>query len=193
MRMPRIKTPQNLAELNKAGLLYTRANDAWRKGRARSAFRLFISAARAGERSAIGTVAQFYDQGYGVSRNENVALRWYKLAYLNGDRSVANNIGCILRDRGKLDEALIWFRRSVRMNDGDANLNIAKLYLERKGDTARAVHYLIEARDSRWATDATKEEAMNLLERMQKRAPRRRKAGGMKRPATSKRHVRPDE
>ena len=32
--------------------------------------------------------------------NNAAALYWYKLAYRAGDRSVANNIGCILRDRG---------------------------------------------------------------------------------------------
>ena len=77
-----VRKPRNLTELNRAGLLYTRAQEAWRKDRARAAFRLFLAAARAGEDGAFGIVAQFYDRGYGVRRDEKAALSWYQRTIL---------------------------------------------------------------------------------------------------------------
>jgi TPR repeat protein len=163
----RVRKPRNLTELNRAGLLYTRAQEAWLKGRARSAFRLFLAAARAGEDGAFGILAQFYDRGYGVRHDEKAALRWYQLAYQRKrtDSGAANNMGCIWRDRGKLVRALRWFQRAVELGDADANLKIAKVYL-RKGDLIKARPYLHKTRRSPWATEQAKEEARRLLKKM---------------------------
>jgi len=173
----KVRTPRNLAELNKAGTLYTRADEEWREGRARSAFRLFLSAARAGATPALGIVAQFYDQGYGVRTDPAQALRWYREAHRHGDHSVANNIGCILRDQGKLRQAISWYERAARAGDGDANLNIAKIHLNR-GSNKRAADYLRKTCSSPWATQGSKEEAGVMLKALtaQKPAPHRGKA-----------------
>src|SRR5487761_369194 len=100
--MWKVRKLRNLAETNKAGLLYQRGDEAWRKGNLRSAFRFFLSAARTGMLPACGIVANFYDHGMGVKSNEHAALYWYRRAARDGDRSAANNIGCIWRNRGKL-------------------------------------------------------------------------------------------
>lgn len=159
-----VRKPRNLTELNKAGLLYTRAQEAWLRGRARLAFRLFLAAARAGEDGAFGILAQFYDRGYGVRHDEEAALRWYQLAYRRRrtDSGAANNMGCIWRDRGKLVRALGWFQRAVDLGDADANLEIAKVYRS-KGDLVKARLYLHKTRRSPWATEQSKEEAALLL------------------------------
>lgn len=163
----KVRKPRNLTELNRAGLLYSRAQEAWLKGRARSAFRLFLAAARAGEDGAFGIVAQFYDRGYGVRHDETAALRWYQLAYQHRrtDSGAANNMGCIWRDRGKLVRALRWFQRAVELGDADANLEIAKTYL-RRGNTPRARPYLRKTARSPWATEQSKQEAGVLLKKM---------------------------
>lgn len=128
-----------------------------------------MAAARAGVKPAFGIVAQFYDHGDGVRTNENAALHWYRRAYRNGDRSAANNIGCILRDRKRLNEALLWFRRAIKLGDADANLNIAKLYLRHKGNQALAIHFLKETNRSPNVTVGSKEEARHLLKQLKKR------------------------
>lgn len=155
---------KSLAAVNRAGLLYTRAEDAWKRGQMRQAFRLFLQAAEAGERSAYVLIGQFYDNGDGVRRDEAKALKWYRRAYLNGDGRIvaASNSGCIWRDRGRLDIALKWFRRAVRLNDGDANLELAKIYIS-KGDLVRAKAYLEKTRRSKWATEDSQDEAKTLL------------------------------
>lgn len=161
----KVRKLRNLAEANRATELYRRGDEAWSKGHLRPAFRLFLAAAKAGMEMASSTVGNFYHNGIGVKANPDAALDWYRLAYRGGDRSVANNIGCILRDRKKLGQAIRWFRRAVQQNDGDANLNIAKIYL-RKGDLVRARSYLDKTRRSPWATEQSKEEARRWLKKM---------------------------
>ena len=175
--MLRVRKLRNLAEANRAGLLYQRGDEAWRRGRLRSAFRYFLAAARAGMVPAFGIVGQFYDRGDGVRADEDAALYWYRRASRDGDRSAANNIGCIWRDRGKLGRALRWFERAVELGDADANLNIAKIHL-RKGDLAVAARYLNRTRRSPWVTEESKEEARLLLKELKAKkgkraAPRR--------------------
>jgi TPR repeat protein len=157
----KVRKLRNLAEANRANLLYQRADEAWRKGQSRLAYRLFLRAAKAGMTPAFRIVGQFYDDGEGVSTNKNAALYWYSRASENGNESAANNIGCIWRDRGRLDRALRWFRRAVQLGDADANLEIAKIYV-RKGNLPRARPYLEKARRSPWATEQSKEEARLL-------------------------------
>jgi TPR repeat protein len=81
----------------------------------------------------------------------------------------ANNIGIIWRDRGKPDRALFWLRRAVRLGDGDANLEIAKIYLKAKPNMRRAVHYLNKARKAQFITEGSKEEVKRMLKDINKR------------------------
>lgn len=163
--MLKVKKLRNLAEANRANELYRRGEEAWRRGRLRSAFQHFLMAAGAGMVPAFRVVGQFYDRGEGTARNEGAALFWYRHAARGGDYSAANNIGCIWRDRGKLARALRWFKRAAGLGDADANLNIARVYL-RKGDSAKARRYLQKTRRSPWATEQSKEEARRLLKKM---------------------------
>jgi TPR repeat protein len=160
---------RNLGEAIQANELYRRGNQAWTKGHVRPAFRLFLAAAKAGLEAAFSTVGNFYHGGIGVKANPDAAIYWYGLAYRAGSRSVANNIGCILRDRKKFGEAIEWFRRAVKQNDGDANLNIAKIYLL-KGDLVRTRSYLEKTRRSPWATEQSKEEARSVLRKMKSKS-----------------------
>ena len=157
----KVRKLRSLTEANRANILYQQGDEAWQKGRLRPAFRFFLAAARAGMVAAFSTVGNFYHHGTGVKTNQDAALYWYRRAYRNGSRSVANNIGCILRDRKELGQALKWCERAVRQNDGNANLNIARIWL-RKGDLTKAARYLRKTSRSAWATEGAKEEARLL-------------------------------
>jgi FOG: TPR repeat, SEL1 subfamily len=146
---------------------YQRAEECWRQGRHRAAFRFFLVAANAGVVPAFGTVAQSYDWGDGVKADENAALYWYRRAYRHGDYSAANNIGCIWRDRNKLGRALMWFHRAVKLGDADANINIAKVWIGNKKNPQRATHYLKKVLKSRHATLGSKEEPEACLRNCQ--------------------------
>ena len=154
---------KNKSRSMKANLFYHRADEAWREGHLRSAFRLFLAAANAGSDDARAVVAQFYDQGIGVKASEEAALRWYRLAYRSGNALAANNLGVIWRDRGKIDRALMWFLRALELGDEDANLEIAKIYLNAKSSPEKATQYLRNACTGKFVTDGSKEEARALL------------------------------
>ncbi len=146
--------------------MYKRAEKEWRQGRVRSAFRLYLAAAEVGVVSAFRIVGQFYDCGTGVRANEAKALYWYRRAYRQGDRSAANNIGCIWRDRNKLSRAIRWFHRAVELGDDDANLNLAKICLRNGGDLRKTNHYLNKVWRSRHVTQGSRVEAMQLLRKI---------------------------
>lgn len=147
---------------SKRETLFARANAEWETGRPRSAYRLFLLGARAGDPGAEHNVGYFYDTGTGVRKNSARALLWYKRAFRHGYAAAAVNIGTMLRDEGRTRESLAWFRRAASSGDGDADLEIAKVYL-RGGNRARARLHLGKVRRSAVATGGSKEEAALLL------------------------------
>lgn len=166
--MSNLRVFRSIAEASKANSLYQRAEEEWQRGRLRSAFWLFLAAARMGMVEAFSIVAQFYDRGEGVRTNPDVALYWYRRAYHHGNAAAANNIGCIWRDRGKFSQAMSWFDRAVKRGDCDADLNIAKIYLARRHDLAKAIEHLNKTSKSRWVTEGSREEARDLIREVKK-------------------------
>ncbi len=148
--------------------LYSRANKEWSRGRLHPAFRLFLAAAKEGDPLAFAVLGYFYSEGVGTKADSDAALYWYKRAHRRGSIVAANNIGVIYRDRNDLNRALAWFRRAVKLRDGDANLNIARIYLHNKQNAGKAVHYLNKAyrAKSNEITQQSREEAKNLLQRI---------------------------
>jgi len=167
-----VQRPKNMAQAIRMNTFYQEAEEAWRGGRLGSAFRLFLAAAKAGSNPARTTVAFFYDDGIGVKANKDAALHWYRLAYRGGSDTAANNIGVIWRERGEVSRALMWFQRAVRLGDGDANLQIAKIYLHIKPDLRKAVQYLKSACKAQSITEGSRDEARRLLREAGKRLSR---------------------
>jgi TPR repeat protein len=149
--------------------LFLRADREWDQGKLQSAFRLFLAAAKAGDRAAQTNVGYFYDNGIGTRRNEVTALYWYRRAYRRGDASAAINIATIWRDKHKAQRALAWFRRAVRLGDDGGNLDIAKHYLQNQSDPRKAIGYLTKVCRSDCVTAAEKEEATRLLKAAKKK------------------------
>ena len=85
-------------------------------------------------------------------------------------RSAASNIGTVYRDERNLKKAVEWFKRAVKLVDGDANLEIAKIYLNDMNDRKKAVHYLKQALKAKRfdLTEGSREEAHCLLKRLQR-------------------------
>jgi len=162
---------QNDSQASKTNVLFARASKRWDQGRLRSAFRLFLSAAKAGDPSAQHNLGYFYDVGVGVKRNRDAALYWYRRAFRHGYRTAASNIGTIYRDEERSKQALSWFQRAIRLGDADANLEVAKILLRTKGESARAITYLKRATEakSRDVTAGSKREAHRLLKKLARR------------------------
>ncbi len=170
--MPKSETRNAGTRQAKADALFERANELWDQGELRSAFRLFLSAAKAGDTSAQVDLGYFYNNGIGVKPNVAAALYWYKRAYRRKSRSAASNIGTIFRDQGDFKRALWWYERSVALGNADANLEIAKIYLKGgAGEAARAIPYLQRtcSADPSDVTEASREEAQQTLKKLGKR------------------------
>src|SRR5258708_3409939 len=93
---------------DKAADLFLRADQNWERRRFRTAFRLFLEAVNAGDRSAQLNVGYFYDLGIGTKADRSAALNWYRKAYRKGDSCAAANIATIWRDQRKPLRALAW-------------------------------------------------------------------------------------
>jgi TPR repeat protein len=152
---------------DRTALLLSRAHQQWDLKQLRSAFRLFLAAAKLGDVTAQLNLGYFYDVGVGVSRNRNKAVAWYKQAYRQGHGSAASNLGTIFRDEGDDGEALKWFKRAIEHRDFEANLEIAKIYLRRENQAAKAVPYLkellLKARKGLNVSEAVAVEARKLM------------------------------
>ncbi len=147
--------------------LFERANEYWDKRKLRSALRLFQIGAKAGDSGSQINLGNFYLDGIGLKPNRALALYWYRRAYQRGERCAANNMGIVFRDEKKYAQALRWFERAVDLGDGDANLEIAKIYISRT-DIPTAVRYLNQTLRTRKhdVTEASKEEAQELLSQL---------------------------
>jgi TPR repeat protein len=153
---------------SKAEELFFRADKMRDRGDLRSAFRLFLTAANAGDKGSQLNVGHCYDTGSGTRRNRSAAVYWYRRAYQRGDASAANNIGTIWRDEQKPQRALSWFQRAVKLGNDDSNLEIAKHYLRNANDPQKAIPYLKRVCQSDHVTEASAEEAKRLLKRVKK-------------------------
>jgi TPR repeat protein len=141
------------------------AHTAWEMGDVRTAFRLFREMAEAGDFHSYLNLGYFYDVGLGTSKSRTVALRWYRRAYRAGDSAGASNIATVYRDQGRHRAAFDWLRRAAAMNDGDAELEVAKCYLAGLGVARHRGHALAaikRALASRSITEASREEAAHL-------------------------------
>lgn len=150
-------------QAQKSSEIFVRAERLRDRGHQAEAFRLFLAAAKAGDKASQLNVGCFYDEGIGVRRNRSAALYWYKRAYRRGDASAANNIGTIWRDEKKPRRALYWFRRAVNLGNDDSNLEIAKHYLRVERDPSKAIPYLNKVCRSDRVTETSAEEARKLL------------------------------
>lgn len=145
--------------------MFLEAERQWEGGKLRSAFRLLLRSAKAGESGAQLNLGYMYDTGAGMKRNRAKAMYWYRRAYRNGCASAANNIGTIFRDEDEPETALAWFERAIRMGDDDAHLEIAKLYLGPLGDMRKAVVQLRRTIAGVVVCEASRDEARMLLKK----------------------------
>jgi TPR repeat protein len=161
--MPKKLNSSKRAAFARPEELFKLANDYWEKGDLRTAFRIFLKAAKAGNAGSQLNVGHFYDEGLGVRASRPAALYWFKRLYRRRkDAAAATNIGTIWRDEGSSKRALRWFEKAIELGDEDARLDIAKLYI-RQQNTGKAIPYLEKVLKSENVTEASAEEAKFLL------------------------------
>jgi len=156
----------------RADALFLRADKLEDSGKLKAAFRLFLAGAKLGDRSCQLNVGNYYDDAKGVQRDRIKALYWYKRAYRRGDASAAHNMGILWRNEGQPKRALSWFKRAVKMGDEEANLEIAKYFIQNEESPRKAIRYLEKVCRSDWVSEAGAEEAAKLIQQARRKLKR---------------------
>jgi TPR repeat protein len=148
--------------------LFVKAEQYEEKGSFKSAFNCLLAASQLGHVSSQVNLGNFYASGIGVRKNLDKAASCYKKAYKSGDNCGALNLAIDKKMQGDMRSGVIWFKKAIALNCGDACIELAKIYKTRKGGQKPAANLLKRAlrlsRDD--ISDASREEAESLLEAM---------------------------
>jgi TPR repeat protein len=94
-------------------------------------------------------------------------IYWYKLALNRGETSAASNIGIAYKEISQFKKSRFWLLKAIASGDGDANLELAKLYMQFGRNVQDIKDLLVSTISSRYVTEASIEEAKELLERVE--------------------------
>jgi TPR repeat protein len=149
----------------KAEALFLEADCDEGKGDFRAAFKHLLAAAQLGHVMSQVNLGNFYAWGRGVRKDFKKAAHWYKRAYKNGNSDGALNLAIDKRKEGDLRSTVVWLKKAIEMNSGDAYVELAEIYGARKGGRKSAINLLkIAVRMSRDnISDETKKRAESLL------------------------------
>lgn len=165
-----MKSPKHNKTLD-AELLFNKADQYDEKGDFKNAFKCFLAAAHLGNTGCQVNLGNYYSSGKGVKKDPDKCVYWYKKAYKNGDGTGAFNLAMHRKDEGNLRSAVFWFKKIVaKNNDGDACVELAKIYKDRKRGQKIAANLLKRAlrMNERLISGGGKEEAESLLKEMSK-------------------------
>lgn len=141
---------------------FLQANTAYDAGDFPQAFELFLNAAVAGDCLAMCRVALMYEAGEGVVADAAQSIHWDLKAIEAGCTSSLINLGITYRNCGDVENAKRWFEKSWEAGDGEAALELAKLYIEINDDMVNAKKYLDAAMSSDNLTENSIEEVRAL-------------------------------
>jgi TPR repeat protein len=139
-----------------------------KRGDFAGAFSVHMTAAKLGSIPSQLALGNYYSAGRGVPKDLEEAARWYRKVYRGGEFTGAHNLADNLQKQGDRRGAIAWFKRAVAMNDGDACVRLAKIYLEGRNGVKPATDLLRKAISlSRSETsESAREEAAALLSRL---------------------------
>ncbi len=154
-----------MTKAQNADEIFTRANALWESRRNKEALQLFTQAAQLGSASAKHNVGYFYDEGIGTKKDFGRALSWYKKAWRTDRQSgTCINIAKLYESKKQMRLAIAWLRKAVAESDGDAALELAKLYLRRKASRHREkAEALLRSVAKGRSTEDARREALKLL------------------------------
>jgi len=145
--------------------LFLEAEQFEEKGDFRNAFKHLLAGAQLGDTGSQLNLGNFYAAGKGTRKDLEKAAYWYKKAYKNGYSTAALNLAIDRRNAGNVRSAVAWFKKAIAMDDGDACIELARIYKTRKGGHKAAANLLKRAlrmnRDC--ISEAGREEAESLL------------------------------
>lgn len=153
------------------------ADAAYERGDLEEAFAGFLRLAQEGDLNGMSRVACLYADGEGTARSREKSLEWDSKAAALGSTTSMFNLAITHRNAGNYREARRWFERLHADGDGDASLELAKMYLisDLEGEQVKA--YLLAAVQSSHVCEASRQEARALLVELGESVPRQAPVG----------------
>jgi TPR repeat protein len=141
------------------------------RGDFRGAFKSLLIAAKRGDLLSSLNLGNYYAVGRGVRKDLREAARWYKRAYRLGNSDGALNLSVDLENQGNTRGAIAWLKRAVAMDDGDAHVRLAKIYLKKRNGAETASNLLNQALllGPGYISDDARDEAKKLLNKIVRR------------------------
>ncbi|QEY27177.1 tetratricopeptide repeat protein [Neisseria zalophi] len=148
---------------------FLQANDALEKEDYKKAFYFLKKGALKHDVNCYNNLGMLYDLGYGVKRNFNSALYWYKKSwrYEGKTGGVSSNIASLYASEGNVKRAKFWWNKAIlELGDGDAALDYAKFLIKNNNskNNNKIIELLNFVINSSYVTELSKEEANDLLE-----------------------------
>jgi TPR repeat protein len=155
-------------ELNKQYLdeQFIKANALYDTGDYATAFRIFMSLADSNDTASMCWLGNMYAAGQGVVRSFEKAIYWEMQAAENGDVSALFNLGISHRNQGRIREARFWFEKGLEKGDSENALELAKLYFVSDKELEIVDRYLKIALASENLIEASREEAIDFLDKL---------------------------
>jgi TPR repeat protein len=132
-----------------------------------AALRAFERGAALGCDGCLSRLAHMHDCGTGTPVNKPLAMRIYRRLW-RATRSTlaAGNLAVLYRELGKPRRMVDWYHRAAMAGDGDAQLDMAKCYLDGIGvkrDAGTAMRWLAMAEGSEFISDLGRTQARALI------------------------------
>ncbi len=143
--------------------IFNQADEAYDCGNFKEAFSLFRKSAENGNYHAMSRLACMYSDGEGTECNVDESIAWDLKAIKSGSDISQLNLAITYRTLGDIKESKKWFEKAVNAGDGEAALQLAKLYMVSDKETATVRKYLTTAIESDDLFDDSLEEAGKLL------------------------------
>ena len=142
-------TPENLTLAVEAETLWKKAG----KGDAAALTKLRALAEK-GDAKAQNNLGRMYDEGLGVPKDEDEAVKWYREAADQGHADAQNSLGVMYRTGLGVPkdevEGVKWYRKAADQGYAAAQYNLGKMYIYGFGvtqDEVEAVKWYREAAD----------------------------------------------
>ncbi|WP_370978291.1 tetratricopeptide repeat protein [Agaribacterium sp. ZY112] len=147
--------------------LFSLACEDWDRGLLKEAYSKFKLGAEKGHPSSQNNLGVFYECGYYVESNYELAIFWYSKAASGDEIASLSNLGDLFLKMGRVEDAITWYVKSSSFDDGDALYELAKIYLLdgfSGKDEKRAISYLQEALKSNSITPNSLDNAKHTLD-----------------------------
>lgn len=142
---------------------FSEASALYDEGDYPEAFELFLRLAERGDSGAMLRVATMISSGEGVKYDLDAAIAWEEKAVQHGSKTALLNLGISYRCKGDITRARDCFLAALKHGDGEAALELARLFRisSREVETVRL--YASAALESENITDESREAAEVLL------------------------------